>query len=297
MNELAGIHFMLPTPFASDGELDTAPFARLVGEAVRAGCRGVVCLGVMGEAPRLSDGERSRVIDAVVAASSGRLTVTVGVTSPSDYLVASRAKAAQEAGASAVMVAPPRLAKPNDDAVLHYYAQVENAVDIPVVVQDYPLESGVHMSPTFIARLNQELPGARYLKLEDPPTPPKITRILEATGNEMGIFGGLGGTFLFEELRRGAIGTMTGFAYPEVLVEIHRRVESGDVEGARQVFYRWIPLIRYETQPGIGLSIRKHVLSRRGLLDSPDVRRPGPAIDAPTLRELEDVLRALDLPR
>jgi 4-hydroxy-tetrahydrodipicolinate synthase len=106
-------------------------------------------------------------------------------------------------------------------------------------------QTGVHMSPEFIAKLNSELPAAGHLKLEDPPTPQKVTRVIEATANEMSVFGGLGGAFLSEELRRGAAGTMTGFAYPEVLVAVYRKMASGDTEGERTVFYRWIPLIRY----------------------------------------------------
>lgn len=293
---LNGIHFMLPTPFRADETLDPAPYARLVGHAADSGCRGVVCLGVMGEAPRLSDRERSQVVDAVTKAAGTRLTVTVGISSPSVALVAERARSAQEAGAAAVMVAPPRMAKPNEEVLFAYYAAVQQACDLPIVVQDYPLESGVFIDPGFIARLQRELPHARYLKLEDPPTPPKITRILDEVDGKLGIFGGLGGAFLFEELRRGAVGTMTGFAYPEILVDIHRKVEDGHVEEARRVFYKWLPLIRYESQGGIGLSIRKHILKRRGLLDTAVVRRPGPNIDAGTERELDDLLHALGLP-
>jgi 4-hydroxy-tetrahydrodipicolinate synthase len=151
------------------------------------------------------------------------------------------------------------------------------------------------MDPAFIARLNAELPHARYLKLEDPPTPPKITRVLALTGSKMGIFGGLGGAFLFEELRRGAVGTMTGFAYPEVLVRVHRHIAGGEVEKARDLFYKWLPLIRYENQTGIGLSIRKHLMTRRGLLTTPAVRPPTPTIDKATQEELEDILKAFDL--
>ena len=113
----------------------------------------------------------------------------------------------------------------------------------------------------------------------------------------MSLFGGLGGSFLLEELARGAVGTMTGFAYPEVLVEIYRRMSAGDTGGAREVFYRWMPLIRYENQPGIGLSVRKHIMMRRGLLDTATVRPPGPSIDAETQKELDELLGSLDLGR
>ncbi len=290
---LDGIHFMLPTPFTLDGEVDTGPFSRLLDCAAASGCTGVVCLGVMGEAHRLADDERIRVLEAVIAAAGDRLTVTVGVSSQAHRLVADRTREAQDRGATAVMVAPPRMAKPNETVLYAYYEAVQSVTRIPIVVQDFPAESGVFMTPAFMARLNAELPDAKYLKLEDAPTPPKLTQVLNLTGDNMGIFGGLGGSFLFEELRRGGIGTMTGFAYPEVLVALHRLVAAGDIDAARKLFYDWVPYIRYENQPGIGLSIRKHAMMKRGLLDNAAVRPPTPAIDDPTRDELYDILAVL----
>lgn len=292
---LDGIHFMLPTPFHPDGNLNVVPFKRLVDCAVNSGCAGVVTLGVMGEAHRLSDDERNQVMEAVISAADGRLKVVVGISSQSGIDVAARAVSAAQAGASAVMASPPRMAKPNDAAVAAYYSAINDADDISLVVQDLPEQTGVYLSPEFIARLNEDIPSAKHLKLEDPPTPQKVTRVVAATGGKMSIFGGLGGVFLFEELRRGASGTMTGFAYPEVLVAIHRKMSTGDTEGARAVFYRWLPLIRYENTVGIGLSIRKHLMTRRGLLDTADVRPPTPAVGQDTLEELDDLLNAMDL--
>jgi 4-hydroxy-tetrahydrodipicolinate synthase len=286
---------MLPTPFDADGELSLPAFQRLVDSAVSSGCAGVVTLGVMGESHRLSDAERNEVLNAVVKAADGRLKVVVGVSSQSGRDVALRSKEAEAAGATAVMASPPRLAKPNEPAVMAYYVAIQNAIGIPIVVQDLPEQTGVHMSPEFIASINSDLPSARFLKLEDPPTPQKVTRVLDATSGNISVFGGLGGAFLFEELRRGASGTMTGFAYPEVLVAIYRKMQSGDSEGARAVFYRWLPLIRYENSAGIGLSIRKHLMTKRGFLDSAHVRPPSPSVGQDTVEELEDLLDALDL--
>lgn len=292
---LDGIHFMLPTPFRASGEVDSESFSNLVNCAVNSGCGGVVTLGVMGESHRLSDAERSEVENAVIAAANDRLAVVVGVSSQSGHEVAQRARQAEAAGATAVMASPPRLAKPNEAAVFAYYSDLQDAVSIPIVVQDLPEQTGVHMSPGFIARLNSELPGARHLKLEDPPTPQKVTSVLKETGKNMSIFGGLGGAFLFEELRRGAVGTMTGFAYPEVLVAIHRHISNGEVEKARSIFYKWLPLIRYENSAGISLSIRKHIMLRRGLLETANVRPPTPAIGTDTETELDDLMDSMDL--
>ena len=286
---------MLPTPFAEDGKVDVRPIPRLIECAANAGCKGVVALGIMGEAHRLSDTERTLLMNTVLDQADGKLTVTLGVSAQSGHLAAERTRDASNAGASAVMACPASLGKPNPAATFAYFADIEENTDIPIVVQDLPLETGVFLDPVFIAHLNEKLPHAKYLKLEDSPTPPKVTRVLEATKGRIGVFGGLGGAFLFEELRRGAIGTMTGFAYPEVLVNVHRCIEKGMVERAREIFYRWLPLIRYENQTGIGLSIRKHIMHLRGLLDSPAVREPTPQADQATLNELQDILGAMNL--
>ena len=293
VQEFSGIHFMMPTPFAADGSVDHEPIKRLVECATRAGCTGVVTLGVMGEAHRLVDSERAGVIESVVSACQGRLTVTVGVSAQSGMQAATRVIEAQQLGASAAMASPPSLAKPNESAVYSYYEQLDSAATIPLVVQDLPEQTGVHMMPDFIARLNGDLQHAKYLKLEDPPTPPKVSAVKALTNGSMGIFGGMGGAFLFEELRRGACGTMTGFAYPEVLVAVYSMFSEGDTESARQMFYRWLPLIRYENTAGLGLSIRKHLMTKRGLLASPAVRPPTPSIDALGIEELEDILSAM----
>ena len=109
------------------------------------------------------------------------------------------------------------------------------------------------------------------------------------------IFGGLGGMMFLEELRHGAIGTMTGFAFPEILVEIHRRYTSGDIDGATATFYKYCPLIRFENQPRINLALRKHIYHLRGVIASPRVRSPFTAVDEGTLADLDDLLRRLSL--
>ena len=294
-NSLNGIHFMLPTPFDENGDVDANSLKTLVNAARSASCRGVVTLGVMGEAHRLIDSERLPIIEAVKAAAGDDLTVTVGVSAESGRAVAERVKEAQSAGATAVMIAPAKLAKPNPQSTFSYYAAAQEVTRIPIVVQDLPEQTGVHIDPAFIAKLHGELPDAKYLKLEDPPTPQKVTRVKEATNGSMGIFGGLGGAFLFEELRRGAVGTMTGFAYPEVLVAIHRYMSEGDTERARSIFYKWLPIIRYENSAGVSLAIRKEIMKRRGFISRTDVRPPTPPIGDDTLDELTDLMNSLDL--
>ena len=179
--------------------------------------------------------------------------------------------------------------KPNEDSLFNYYNDVAKEVDIPIVIQDEPVTYGVHMSPALISRLSS-IEGVEYVKLEDAPTPPKITTIRNLIGDKLGIFGGLGGLYVYEELSRGACGVMTGFAYPEVLVKIYEDFSNGKRDAARDLFYRALPLIRYEAQPLVSLAIRKEVLRRRGAIKTAVVRDPATKIDPESLKELDELM-------
>ncbi len=250
-------------------------------------------LGVLGEAAKLSDRERSQVIEGVLA-SAGDLPVCVGVTHAATDRAVANAREAQALGAHSVMLAPPALARPNDAAVLAHYLAVAGAIDLPVVVQDHPVSSGVFMSVELLTTIASRAPSCRVLKLEDEPSPPKIGRLL-AADPELRILGGLGAIMLVEELRRGAVGTMTGFGFPELLVEIVGRFRADDETGARELFHRILPLIRFENQPGLNLAIRKHLYRRRGAIASERVRAPGPVLDAGTIADLDVIVAAVGL--
>jgi 4-hydroxy-tetrahydrodipicolinate synthase len=292
--EFTGMHWMLATPFDDDEALDTGSIPRLVAKARDVGCNGLVALGVTGEAARLTDRERRTVAEAVVASAEG-MPVTLGTSAASTQVAIAYSKEAQSLGAAAVMVAAPPMPKPNMDALLVHYQRIAEAVDLPIVVQDYPRVTGVVMPVPFIVRLAEEIPSARYLKLEDPPTPTKIRAIREFIGDRMGIFGGLGGVFLLDELAQGSAGAMTGFAYPEVLVDVCRHMAEGDRAKAEEVFHRHLPLILFESQEGIGLTIRKEALHHRGLIGTPRVRHPGGPVGDSTRQELLHLIDTLGL--
>ena len=286
-----GVYSVLPTPFDAQGELDEASLRRVVNLFIDSGVDGLTALGVTGEVARLDDRERVRVLEVVLDAVRGRVPVVAGTTADGTRTCIASSRTAKQAGASAVMVSPPRMPKLNSDAVMRHYAALADAVDVEIVVQDYPPISGYAMEPHLLARIAGEIPRARTIKLEDPPTPFKTSRILEAAeGVEVRIFGGLGGVFLLEELLAGAAGAMTGFAFPEILVRIVTLFRSGRVDEAADVFYRTVPLMRFEFQEGIGMAIRKEVLRRRGALASGAVRAPGGRLDTATSKALDRVL-------
>ena len=292
--KFSGVHWMLATPFHEDEGIDLGSIANLADKAVSSSCKGMVCLGVTGEAARLTDRERYQIAETVIHRAR-ELPVTVGTTAGSTAAAIERSKEAQDLGAAAVMVSPPTMGKPNPDAVFAHYSMLANAIDLPIVVQDYPSTSGVHMSPDFIAKLSSGIPAVQYLKLEDPPTPPKISAIRKLVGDDMPIFGGLGGVFLLEELVRGSAGAMTGFAYPEVLVDICRQMAEGDREKAEELFTRYLPLMLFEFQEGIGVGIRKFALYNRGLIENPKVRHPGPNPTDETKEEFHRLVETVGL--
>ena len=289
-----GVHWMLVTPFAEGEEVDTASIPRLVERAQGAGCSGVVALGVTGEAARLTDEERGLVAKEVIGSANG-LPVTLGTTAASTRGAIACSKEAEDLGATAVMVAAPPMAKTDLNALFVHYQRIAEAVDLPIVVQDYPQTSGVYMPPTFVARLAENLPAVRYLKLEDPPTPTKLTAIRDIVGERLGVFGGLGGVFLLDELARGSIGAMTGFAYPEILVRVCQHMAEGDRKQAEDVFHKHLPLILFESQEGISLSIRKEALHYQGLTTTPKLRHPGGPVTQAIRQELHQLISTLGL--
>jgi 4-hydroxy-tetrahydrodipicolinate synthase len=295
IEQLRGVWNIVPTPFRDDASLDEESIGSLVDFVIGTGVDGMTVLGVMGEVGRLSDDERRRVLELAVAAAAGRIPVCAGVSHAATDRAVAFAREAEALGAHSVMLAPPALAKPNDDAVRAHYAAVAAAISIPIVVQDHPASSNVWMSTALLGSIAAASPQSRVVKLEEEPSPPKVRRLLRESPDVV-VLGGLGAMLLLEELRAGASGTMTGFGYPDILVDIVRRWFAGDVDGARATFYGAAPLIRFENQAGLNLAIRKEIYRRRGAIRSARVRAPGGQLDAGTVADLDDLLSHLELP-
>jgi 4-hydroxy-tetrahydrodipicolinate synthase len=286
-----GVFSVLPTPFTASGDFDRDSLHRVIDLFLADGVHGFTALGVTSEVARLTDAERDEVLGAVLERVAGRVPVVAGTTADGLRTCIEYSRRAKAAGASALMISPPRMLKINSDAVARHYAEVAAAVDLPIIVQDYPPISGYAMEASLLARIGREIPAARTIKLEDPPTPFKTSRILDQTkGLEISIFGGLGGVFLLEELLAGAAGAMTGFAFPNLLVSIVALFRAGRVEDAADLFYRKVPLMRFEFQEGIGMAIRKEVLRRRGAIAHAGIRPPGGTLDQPTKDALDRVM-------
>lgn len=285
-----GVYPVLPTTFDASGELDLDSFRRLVRFVAETGAQGMLVLGVMGEAPKLLAGERAAIVEAAVQEAGG-LPVVVGATHPSVAGASSLVVAAARAGAAAALIAPPRLDRAaGDDVMVDYFSAVASGSELEIVLQDHPASSGVTLPAGLITRLASEVGAVTAVKLEDPPTPQKVTAVRAEAPKGFRIFGGLGGVFLLEELGRGANGTMTGFAFPELLVQIHRAYAGGRGREATETFFRYLPLIRFEFQEAIGLAIRKRIYRLRGVIADDHVRAPSSPLDDGTAAELDELI-------
>jgi 4-hydroxy-tetrahydrodipicolinate synthase len=226
-----------------------------------------------------------------------RVPVVVGVSSPGFASLVQLTEAVMAAGAAGVMIAPPGTLR-GDEAVLGYCSEVAALLGpVPWVLQDFPLAGGPPMGAALVRRIADACPNMMVLKHEDWPGLDKITAVRrqEAAGaRRLAILCGHGGILLPHELARGADGAMTGFSFPEMLVDVCRLVRAGELDTALDLYDRYLPLVRYEQQPGLGLAVRKYVLWRRGALGTPALRSPGARLSAETRTEVDLLLARLE---
>lgn len=294
----SGVFVIAATPFADDGRLDLESTDRMVDFYLSCGVTGMTILGIMGEAPKLSHNEAITFARRVLDRIAGRVPVVVGVSAGGlDPMKALTAEVMQ-AGAAGVMVAPPAGAGP-EDRIKGYFAGVCHALgaDVPVCLQDYPQANGVKISVETILELTAEQPQIVMLKHEDWPGLDKLSRVRAGSGKagvpHLSILTGNSALFLPEELARGADGAMTGFAYPEMMVQVVNLAQR-DRDRAEDIFDAYLPLVRYEQQFGLGLAIRKETLRRRSAIASAKVRAPGPVMSRTDHEELTRLIARLE---
>lgn len=295
----AGVYVICPTPFENDGRVDIASTERMVEAFLLAGATGLTILGIMGEAPKLAAEESFSFAKRVISTVAGRVPVIVGVSAAGFAAMSSLSGKVVEAGASGVMIAPPSHLR-TDDQIVSYFADASEAIgrDTPFVIQDYPLVTNVVMTPQVIMRIIEQNESCVMLKHEDWPGLDKITTLRRASGagqtRHVSILCGNGGLFLPFEIERGADGAMTGYAYPEMLVGVVNLMKQGKRREAHDLFDRHLPLVRYETQPGLGLSVRKYVLQRRGIIASATLRKPAPKLTPETIADIEWLMERIE---
>jgi len=292
-----GVYLITVTPFTDTGALDLSSTDRMVDFCLEAGVTGLTVLGIMGEATKLTAQESRTFVKQVLARVAGRVPVVVGASAAGFAPMKELTQSVMELGASGVMVAPPPTVK-TDDQIVSYFDMVSETLgsDVPWVLQDHPVSTGVQMSASVVLRIIKNSPTCVMLKHEDCPGLAKMSAYRAASDKGDSrrfsiLTGNGGGLFLPEELSRGADGAMTGFAYPEMMVDVVRAHAAGDVERAHDLFDAYLPLSRYEQQAGIGLAVRKHLLAERGVIASAAIRKPGPKLSAADIADLNRLVK------
>jgi 4-hydroxy-tetrahydrodipicolinate synthase len=287
-----GVYLITVTPFTDSGALDLASTDRMIDFCLDKGVTGLTVLGIMGEATKLTAEESRVFVKQVLTRVAGRVPVVVGASAPGFAPMRELTDSVMTLGAAGVMVAPPSSVR-TDDQIVAYFDMVNETLgeDVPWVLQDHPVSTGVQMSTPVILRILKNSPTCVMLKHEDCPGLAKLSSIRAAS--ERGevrrvsiLTGNGGGLFLPEELTRGADGAMTGFAYPEMMVDVCRAFAAGDIEKAHTIFDAYLPLARYEQQAGIGLAVRKYILAERGVIASAAIRKPGPKLSAADIADI-----------
>ena len=281
-----GVWGIVATPFDADTLALDGPSLRSLVQAYRSLAdaeeskpaqerivSGVVALGVFGEASRLDAGERVAVVEQVLEAA-GSLDVVVGIAFAEPSLALAEAELIARSHPGRVRAVMVQINDADPEVLARHLSTVHEACGLPIVVQDYPANTGVRITSAALANAVNTLSFVVAVKSESPPTSTAIAQLAPVIGN-VPVFGGLGGVGLLDELYAGSAGAMTGFSYPEGLVAIVSAWRNGGFSAARDEIARWLPLMNFEGQAVIGLGIRKENLRLRGVIASAVVRSPG----------------------
>lgn len=284
---LAGVVPILATTFAENGDLDLTSQLHLVDYLLEQGAHGLGLFGNASEGYALSETERRELMRHIVRHVNGRVPLIVSSGHAGTRAAVESSREAEAEGAAALMVLPPFYLKTDGDGLVRYYGEIGAAVNIPIMVQDAPLMTQVAMPPALLGRMAREIERVRYVKVEAPPTAPKVTEVLRQSGGSLAVFGGLNCQFLFEELERGAVGTMPNSDLASTYVRIWDLFHAGDKREAWRVFVHALPMMRFGLQPGLGVAAAKHNLKIAGVIRSAAVRHPAGALSAESIRELD----------
>jgi 4-hydroxy-tetrahydrodipicolinate synthase len=295
-----GVYLITVTPFTDSGALDLASTDRMVDFCLDKGVAGLTVLGILGEATKLTIEESRTFVRQVLARVNGKVPVVVGASAPGFAAMKELTDSVMDLGASGVMVAPPPSVR-TDDQIVAYFQMVDETLGarVPWVLQDHPVSTTVQMSTPVILRILKNSPTCVMLKHEDWPGLAKLSAI-RAAGDKGELkrvsilTGNGGGLFLPEELTRGADGAMTGFAYPEMMVDVVAAHARGERDRAHDLFDAYLPLARYEQQAGVGLAVRKHLFRQRGVIASAFIRKPGPKLSRQDVDDIDFLVRRQD---
>ena len=288
---IRGVVPILVTPFDERGRIDEDSLRSLIDFNIAAGVHGLgVALG--SEIFKFNEAERDLLTRAVVKHVNGRVPVVINTGASGTDLALQYSRAAEAAGADALMVIPPFFMPASGAEIAHYYRTIDAGVGIPIILQDIPQAP---VPPGLALRLADECRNVKYVKVETLPITTKVAEMSAAAGQRLIIFGGAGGSYFIEEMRRGAQGTMPFCSQPAAFVETWNRFQAGDEKGARQVFDAAIMAVnRLGSQGGdLFYHLHKQLLVKLGVIRHAYVRSPTITIDPVSQREIDELLEQL----
>ncbi len=285
---MRGVFPILVTPFDERSQIDEESLRSLVEFNLQAGVHGLgVALG--SEVFKLSEAERDQVTRIVVDQAGGRVPVVVNTGAAGTDLAVFYSQTAERNGADALMVIPPSFMPAGPDEIREYYRAISSAVNIPIFIQDTP---GAPVSAGLARQIAEECRWVRYIKVESLPVTTRVAEMAAQAGDRLAVFGGAGGSYFIEELRRGSVGTMPFCSQPEAFVGVWNLWQSGNAHAARELFDRTIAPVNRIAGQGVGIfyHVHKEILRRRGVIRTAKVRSPAPTVDELTRRELQQVI-------
>ncbi len=287
-DQLKGVLGLLPTPYHEDYEINSAELRAAADFCCRSGQHGIVWPVMVGEFYFLGEEERIRNLHAVLEEVDGRLPVVFGCSGVSVPQVLQFARAAQQAGADAIIAMAP--ARTTPAIAIDMFMRLADAYHGPIILQN--AAAYAPLTGEQIVRLIEDVPQIEYIKEERPPGPKHIAEVYGLVGDKVKtIFGGAAGKFMPDELRRGANGCMPACEIADLLALVMERWWAGDEAGARELHRRLLPLIIRETHP-----FMRYMLKRRGVFTSTVERAPAgvDALDADDKREISILLKAIE---
>jgi 4-hydroxy-tetrahydrodipicolinate synthase len=284
---MKGLFGLLPTPYTEDLEIHTRDLKAVANFCCESGQHGIVWPVMVGEFYYLGESERSRNLDAVLEEVNGRLPVVSGCSGVSVPQTLLYAKAAQQAGADAVIAMAP--ARANAAVAMDMFRRLGEVFDGPIMIQN--ADGYAPLTGAQIAQLIEEVPQIEYVKEERQPGPKHIAEVKQFAGEKLKtIFGGAAGKILPAELTRGADGCMPACEFGDLLAKVIKRWWAGDEVGARDLHTRLLPLINLENHAFV-----RYMLKRRGVLTSMVERVPSAhLLDEQDKREISILLRAVE---
>ena len=293
---MRGVYPILSTPFDEHGNIAFDDLENQVEWIIQQGVHGVG-IAMASEVFKFTESERDAVLKSVVDTAKGRVKVVMNTgaegTDPTIYY----SKRAEELGADALMIRPTSYIPTTASEHIEYFVQIAESVGIPIFMQD---QSTAQVPPGMAVACARRHENLCYIKVETPPTIPRMADAQDLTNDDTNLilFGGMGGAFLIEELRRGSVGTMPGSTLPDKFVEVWDLWEAGDESGALDAFDKYASIIRTLAQ-GQGLAnwIYKHIMWRRGVFSKEGIYARGPSLkpDATHLKEIDELLDRVGL--